>query len=195
MLSKWAHLGHELGECWVNDSNNITYINIPKNASSFIKACLMGSKNSWVFSHSFVDSNELLIALRDPIDRWLSGMAQYQFNSQEYAISDEDIFANVTFDDHTELQTYFLQNIDLSKATFLRVDENLRATIKKWANSRGLRADIDSVHTYNSSAEDHRADIKFKYTKILENSPAFLLKLKEHFAEDYRLISKVKFYD
>ena len=192
-MDKWAHLGHHLGECWVDEVNDKTYIHIPKNASSFIKGVLIGSGGFWHHSETLINSNENLIMLRDPIDRWCSGITQYLHNSKQDLSADE-IFDKITFDDHTDLQTYFLQGVDLSHATFMFVDENLRANLANWIYNHGYRTNVDIAIEYNASGEDDRATTKDYYTKLLDQYPEFVLKLQQHFEEDYKLIGKVKFY-
>jgi hypothetical protein len=191
-MDKWAHLGHHLGECWVHNKS-YTYINIPKNASSYVKACLMGSGNSWVYSDHFIETQQNLVVLRDPVDRWCSGMAQSLFNSGKES-PDEIIFNRITFDDHTELQTYFLQDIDLTKTVFFLVDNNLTKNLTDWAKENRNIINTKNISEYNDSRYDDRAKLKQRFLDAVANYPEYMLKLKDHFAEDYKLIESVKFY-
>jgi hypothetical protein len=193
-LGRWSHLGHRLGECWVDEVNDKTYIHIPKNASSFVKGVLIGSGGFWHHSETLINSSENIIVLRDPIDRWVSGITQYLHNSNQIDMPAELIFDKVTFDDHTDLQTYFLQGADLTKSTFMFVDDNLRANLANWIYDHGYRTNVDIAIEYNASSEDDRATTKDYYTKLLDQNPEFVLKLQQHFEEDYKLIGKVKFY-
>ena len=193
-LGRWAHLGHRLGECWVDEVHNKTYVHIPKNASSFIKGVLIGSGGFWHHSETLINSNENLIMLRDPIDRWCSGIAQYLYNSNQVDMPVELVFDKITFDDHTDLQTYFLQNVDLTSATFMIVNDDLRANINDWIIGNGYRTNVDIAIAYNASSEDDRATTKNYYAKLLDQNPEFVLKLQQHFEADYELINRVKFY-
>lgn len=192
-LGRWAHLGHRLGECWVDEVNNKTYVHIPKNASSFVKGILIGSGGFWHHSETLVNSDETLIMLRDPIDRWCSGITQYLYNSKQ-DLSVDEIFDRITFDDHTELQTYFLQGVDLTKSTFILVDTSLRANLANWIYENGYRTNVDTAIEYNASNDDDRHITKEYYVNLLEQNPDFVLKLQQHFEEDYKLIGGVKFY-
>ena len=193
MLDKWAHLGHKLGECWVDLANNITYVHVPKNASSFIKGCLISSKK-WQHCEALVDSNRYLIALRDPIERWCSGMAQYQINSQQLELDVIDVFNQITFDDHTEQQIYFLQDIDLNKAIFVMINDTFNETISHWFSENGYVVNVDTMPKFNQSS-DIKLELKQKYQQLVDSNPDLVLQLKNHFAADYELINKVKFYD
>ena len=193
-LGRWVHLGHRLGECWHDDTRDISYIHIPKNASSFIKACLIGAGGYWRHSETLVNSKENLIILRDPIDRWCTGIAQYLYNSNQPNMLEELIFDTITFDDHTDLQTYFLQGVNLDAGTFILLDCNLKSTFTNWIKEHGYCTDISIVNNYNSSRDDAREQIKLKYVKLLAETPSLMLKLKKHFEKDYELINRVKFY-
>ena len=193
-VGRWAQLGHSLGECWVDEVNDKTYIHIPKNASSFVKGVLIGSGGFWHHSETLINSNENLIILRDPIDRWLSGITQYLHNSKQIDMPMELVFDKITFDDHTDLQTYFLQGVDLTSATYMMVDDLLRANLNDWVIGNGYRTNVDIAIQYNASKDDERITTKDYYANLLEQLPDLVLKLKEHFAEDYKLINSVQDY-
>ena len=193
-LGRWAQLGHRLGECWVDEVNNISYIHVPKNASSFVKGILIGCGGFWHHSETLVNSTENLVMLRDPIDRWCSGITQYLYNSKQDLSADE-IFDKITFDDHTDLQTYFLQGVDLDKTTFMLVNDNLKANLNNWIYNRAYRTNVDIAIEYNASGDDNRRTTKEYYVKLLEQNPDLVLKLQQHFEADYKLISSVKFYE
>ena len=193
MLDKWAHLGHKLGECWVDPTNNITYVHVPKNASSFIKGCLISSKK-WQHSDTLINSSRYLVALRDPIERWCSGMAQYQVNSQQLELDVAIVFNQITFDDHTEQQIYFLQDIDLNKVTFVMINNTFNETISRWFGENEYIVKVNTMPKFNQSS-DIKLELKQKYRQLVDSNPDYMLQLKKHFAADYELINKVKFYD
>ena len=123
MINKWASMGHNIGECYYGVSHNYTYVHIPKNASSYIKSCLLQT-NDWLYSEKFIANDQYLVVLRDPIERWTSAIAQILMAEDNHMSFDE--LANViTTDDHTETQIYFLQTVDLSKTVFFMVNSNL----------------------------------------------------------------------
>lgn len=190
MDNKWAHLGHALGECWNDPNKSITFIHIPKNASSFLKECLIGT-GQFRQTQSLVQANSYLIALRDPIDRWISGISQFLSSESNQHFTLLELTNTITFDDHTELQTYFLQGIDLDKATFLRVDQNLRKNIQKWLkeNSYPTRY-IGNVPMHNQGDEK----IKNRISDMIDGNSQIKLKLVKHYDKDYKLINKVRFY-
>lgn len=193
-LGKWAHLGHRLGECWRDDSRDLTYVHVPKNASSFVKGVLIGARGHWHHSETLVNGQENLVILRDPIDRWCSGIVQYQHNTG-INLHLQETFETVTFDDHTELQTYFLQGVDLDRTTFMMIDSGFRDRLQRWMDAHGYVRDVGMALQYNASSDDHRGERKDYYTRLVSTCSGLAYRLQEHFADDYKLIESVKFYD
>ena len=193
-MDKWAHMGHTLGECYFDPIQDLTYIHIPKNASSFAKRITV----NFEYSRSFRTANNYLILLRDPIDRWLSSMAQIIQSDPITDWTDEYIFEHITFNDHTEKQTYFLEYLnlekDLNKCIFFKVDGNLSDRFIRWANV--LYPSITLYESKLNTSQDvkGRMEIVKNLQTTIDNNPDLMLKLKKHFADDYELINRVKFY-
>ena len=188
-MDRWSHLGHHLGECWNDKDKSITFVHIPKNASSFVKVCLL-STEKFTHSNSLITAERYLIALRDPIERWISGIAQFMNDKNNQHATLHDLLDRITIDDHTELQTYFLQEIDLDRCSFLRVDRNLRTNIKQWAIDNGYQIDVDAVPDINKGSQL----AKDRFAAMVDGNSQIKLKLAEHYANDYELINRVKFY-
>ena len=150
----------------------------------------MGSKSNWVYHDHLIKANRYLVALRDPIERWVSGMAEYEFNSKQTNID----YQQIILDDHTETQDYFIQDIVIDKTDFIMVNENLRKNLKRWFNEFGYIIDIDNITQYNASLNTEKQQLKNKYQAIVDSSPDFVLKLKQYYANDYKLINSVKYY-
>lgn len=193
MYGKWAHLGHRLGECWVDETNRLTYVHVPKNASSFVKGCLIGCYGMWKHNETFVPAKEYLIVLREPIERWVSGIAEYCFNSGNM-MTLEQALEQITFDDHTEQQVYFIKDVDLIRSTFLRVDDQLRDNLERWLKQFNYRTNIQIALEYNTS-DGAKRDLINKFTEEINNNPAYRARLEEYFADDYKLYNSVTFYD
>ena len=120
----------------------------------------------------------------------MSGMAEYEFNSKQTNID----YQQIILDDHTETQDYFIQDIVIDKTDFIMVNENLRKNLKRWFNEFGYIIDIDNITQYNASLNTEKQQLKNKYQAIVDSSPDFVLKLKQYYANDYKLINSVKYY-
>lgn len=193
-MDKWAPLGHTLGECWYN--GRITYIHIPKNASSFVKGCLIN--NGWQHSNTFVESEKYIVVLRDPLDRWLSGMAQFQVNSNQLDLDVHTIFNTVTFDDHTETQYYFLKHIQtaptVENTTFLKFGPDLRKNLNKFMLANGYAKGVEGIPNINAR-DSVKQELMNRLQQFMDIHPEFKTCIREHFAVDYNLYEYVKFYD
>ena len=170
----------------IDGISKLIYVHIPKNASSYIKSCLLQT-NDWLYSEKFIANDQYLVVLRDPIERWTSAIAQILMAEDNHMSFDE--LANViTTDDHTETQIYFLQNVDLSKTVFFMVNSNLSKNLQDWLDC--MDYDINISNLINQGNQNSKKYVKEK----IDNNPDLVLKLKQHFAEDYALINRVKFY-
>jgi len=191
MISKWDHLGHSLGECWLDHTKTTSYVHIPKNASSYVKGCLTESGKwsyrAWVPPSTVIE--KYVIILRDPIVRWISGYAQYCKNCKSVNLDINQVTDQVTFDDHTEKQTYFLDGVDLDKAIFFRADGTLRDTFSKWFAESGYGSSPVTMARINDSHLDYRHDIKKLLEKMLTSD--HYDKLTAFFQDDYNLIKSI----
>ena len=188
-MDKWAPLGHTLGECWNDQDKSITFIHIPKNASSFVKGCLISS-NRFTHSNNLITADKYLVTLRDPIERWVSGITQLMSVPNNQHLTLQDLVSTVTFDDHTELQTYFLEGIDLDRCSFIRVDRNLRTNIKQWLDENGYQINVNDISNLNEGNQL----LKDRFAAMVDGNSQIKLKLVTHYEQDYALINRVKFY-
>jgi len=204
----WEPKGHTFGTCMSREDIDLMYVNIPKNASSWTKPNLLD--HHWEFYNYHYDHmyhKHAMVVLRDPIERWLSGICEYftqyhrnidvaQFNSAFYDLIKEQI----TFDDHSEKQVYFIEGLNPEKTTFFWCDTDYRLYFSQFLRNQGVpNAEKYANYDYQHTTEDRRdGDTKrstFKkiFQPLLDDS-AFVDRLKQHYAKDYELISKVTFW-
>ena len=116
----WKHKGHNsFGLGMKNPTNDLFYKQIPKNASSMIRKVLhtMNWQYELFDEHIIADGFKTIVVLRDPFERWISGITEYltlYFPNKKDLNDDllEFICSHVTFDDHTEKQIYFVNNLN-----------------------------------------------------------------------------------
>jgi len=124
---RWRHKGHPLGQCIVSPTGEHAMVCVPKNSSSYWKTWLVDHMG-WALHTTSQRIGEAvhIIPLRDPVDRWLTGVSEYFV---QYFDSYRDEFVNtngfdrlvedrVVFDDHTECQSYFIAPFSLPDAVF-----------------------------------------------------------------------------
>ena len=176
------------------------YVYIPKNASSWTKPNLLDW--GWEFFNYRTDglNKHALVVLRDPVDRWLSGIAEYltlyhPTMQVPFKETEELIFDRITFDDHTECQVKFIQGLDTDNCTFMWCDEFYRNNFSRFVTEY-MGSNKYYNYNYQHVSEDSASRKRFKaiFKRILDNEPKYLTRIKHHFADDYKLIEQVQFY-
>ena len=197
----WTHKGHEFGLCLTNPNKSLYYINIPKNASTFIKHEF--ERLGWEYSnyYDYNSSKKIIVVLRDPVDRWISGITEYlklyypNLNTLSCDFMDH-IFTQITLDDHTEKQIYFINGVDLDKCIFLKVNYNLGHNLNKVLSELDINNNFDSISKeYVSDISEKHLKFKKQILKYIDDRPEVILNIKKHFAADYNLINQIKFYE
>jgi hypothetical protein len=206
------------------DARPYVYVNIPKNASSWLKTQIDGVLFNYINQHVAADAT-YIVALRDPVERWLAGAAQsFVGCSPENEwfflnLGFNAIFDHVVFDEHTAPQSTFLSKIDFKKVVWFKCSSNLETNWNHWAKDKIVPA---VMHTgrwdnpdnpYNISSKGlvpeqfpSRKDntttvsgwsqrkIHTMLRKHLTACPDHLEQLKWYYRECYELIDSVKFY-
>ena len=182
--------------------DNLVYIPIPKNSSSYIGQLLL--KNGWGignFLTTDLTNKQLIILLRDPIDRWISGMAEYLCLSllKNGRTSDDIvknwnniiqdlIFDRVIFDDHTEKQVYFIQSIPIKNCVFFNSAKQPEQAVKQYLTTHDIDLNIDMVIDRNQTQGNKYKEplVNFLRDQLAQN-PSLTNKLMNTYREDYTL--------
>jgi hypothetical protein len=212
----WNNKGHRFGEGLISPDKRFFCLKIPKNASSFLVKNLI--EEGW--SHSNIrdyPTADLLIILRDPVQRWTSGMVEYlflyhesvlghlsnSFDYEYYPLLGEQLglsllFERMTFDDHTERQCAFLQNVDLSKAHWFYFNDDLKDNLSGFLTSQGIDTKLNQAEKTNHTNSDNQVSL---LKRKLKEFMTFALRdpFKKYNVEqwmwcDTKLIQSVKFY-
>lgn len=199
----YKNKGHVFGECMSHHDTDLMYVYIPKNASSWTKPNFKDW--GWQFYNYHFDnlySKHAIIVLRDPIERWLSGIAEYMslyhsnVDTAHFSKSFFDIiFDRIAFDDHTEKQSLFINGLSLDNCTFFWCDKNYRENFSKFLNNHSMinrYFNYDYQHVTSNSPE--RQKFKIIFQKAIEQNSKYQNNLKEYFVQDYKLIESIKFY-
>lgn len=189
--------GHVFGECMTKPDIDLMYINIPKNASSWTKPNLKDW--GWEFYNYHTDklNKHALVVLRDPVERWLSGIAEYMtlyHPNVDPTAWFELIFDRIAFDDHTESQVLFLQGIKYTNCTFFLCDENFKSNFSDYLNKHDMPNSYDRYENQHVTANSpERTRFKDIFTEALQNSK-YKQKVEWYFEKDYKLLRSVQFY-
>jgi hypothetical protein len=186
------------GNCYSSPDQSQVYINIPKNASTWTLAFLQSI--DWQPNNICVgDSEQIIVALRDPVDRWASGIAEYFYRYHPALTIDvinphmiDLIFEQVEFDHHTQPQIELLSGVDTDRTTFFAVDRKYSNNIAAYLNRS-----VDSVGSLpvNSVAENiEKHKLKQFFVELL-TKPQYLSRITSYYQNDFDLIKLISFYE
>lgn len=202
MLNRLDHKGHTFGACMTTLDENLMYVQIPKNASSWTKPNLKDL--NWTDFNYHYDNfykKHAMVVLRDPVDRWLSGICEYftlyhnDINVDEFNQSFYDLIMDqVALDDHTERQYLFIEGLSYKNITFFLCDNNYRIDFSNFLKHQGFDNKYNRYEYQHTTAG---SDIRSKFKKIFEtllSESKYLDKVKNFYQKDYELINSVQFY-
>jgi hypothetical protein len=209
----WEHKGHVYGFCMmpnplatyspvITQNDKMLYVNIPKNASTWVKRRL--ESLDWTYGNyierGFFD-NTFLVVLREPIDRWISGIAEYfvQYHPRIRVFTNDMldiIFDRIALDDHTERQCYFLNDLPVDRAVFFDCTDKLKYNFSDYFTQLRIVNDFDT-HEPDYATDVHSPQHYYKslFADYVYNNPKYLEKLKNYFWPDFQLIEQVNFYE
>jgi hypothetical protein len=197
--------GFTPGGIFVKD--NLVYIPIPKNSSSYVGQLLL--KNNWNISNFLttdLTNKQIIILLRDPVDRWISGMAQYLCSSLlgRHCRTSDDIIKNwnsivqdlvfdrIIFDDHTEKQVYFIQSVPKENCVFFDSAKQPDQAIKQYLATQDVDLNINIDCDRNKTQGNSYKEILVSFLRHqLAQNPSLTNKLMNTYREDYILWNEI----
>lgn len=207
---------HEYGSCKLlyDDINHRSwvFVNIPKCASSWMKNVFKQGKRFNYLTRNWeelppnpalqlgpVAPRKFVVALRDPIERWIVGASQTDLPYAE-KLDWKSVIEQTILDNHTEPQISFLNGIDTDNVIWLKVDKNLTQCIYKLQATIGyLRIpsfDDDHENSFQVTAKKDSRITKFQIEarKQIESNLEYKTRLLEVYDRDIELYNSVKFY-
>ena len=227
---------HPYGDSRVcyNKFNNTAYIYIaiPKCASCYMKQIFgTGTRYNWLdntydipgpekFEQQVNQAEKRMVAVvRDPIDRWISGVTQALGNQQAKDIDWEEILSQIVFDNHTEPQVSYLNKVNIDKTVWFYCNHStvelkskqrrniippLQANVQHWISwqPQSWRSNAKPVFnqkpvSWINSVEDKHSEAQKIYTdakEFIASNNSAKQKLKDYYKLDYDLINSIKFY-
>ena len=192
---------HKLNSNLTNVKFQHQYLHIPVCASCWGKTVFgaTGFKTNNTLNQNYTT----VIFLRDPIDRWLSGISTwltYRLPQHTSLLSVRDnsalldvLFDTVRQDDHTERQLFFLQNVDINRAKFFFINDTFNESVNKYF-VQNFSTDISNYPKENqTSLEGGKLIPKQYFRSVLESNTRYLDRVLQFFENDYQFLQKVSF--
>lgn len=221
MISSLVHRGFGHGSGMLSPDGQVFIINIPKNASSFVHDWAIYHGWRAVMCQNLQGVAEMIVLLRDPIERWVSGIAQY-INTYILGVQGPNgpVFPDepVTVHDYVmDANRFIEQYTDATER--LIVDNAARFDDHVWPQSeivqdilpgsrrRYFRVDhtldqaladglgwqpVQHLMDHNSgSSNQNTRQLQEFFRQRLQIRPELLIRLRRHYQQDYRLIDQV----
>lgn len=195
----------------VHAVNSYMVICIPKNASTWLQ------KNLGTAVPSTKPSNiNKVCVLRDPIERWASGVAEYIsstpgsernerlvlkfFRNARETVLSNGVKAKVGFngaeglDVHTKPQNRFVSKAG-DRTTWFYLDEQFTENFFTWASAKKITIPYKHEKKINVTEKNTiKSDLAKHYLKLVSQDDFLQSKVKYFYQEDYDLIERVEFY-
>ena len=199
--------GYYPGGGMISPDRDIFYLNIPKNASTYLTNVL--KQNNWLHWNILENPSTIkttIAFIRDPVDRWISGFATYAalhlfgygYGSDHFIkdyndLSKKIIFDQIIFDDHTGLQIEYINQILNHNPVFFRYNENLIPQIVSFV---GYDLNTTDILDYNKSESNFDTNQISKFIQNqLKDNPDLKARVIKSYKQDYDFINSIEFYN
>jgi hypothetical protein len=154
---------HELGKCWSSPQGDTRYLPILKCAHSSLEEWCV--EQGWHKTNYITDpapkNARYFIVLRDPLDRWCSGIDMYLISQNLAWQSISDAMWNLmlnqlVFDAHTIPQNSVMWNLPLNQITAFDMHAQLQTQLGSWLQQRGHTLTIKTSLKHNQWSEHPR---------------------------------------
>jgi len=199
--------GHPFGWGLISPNRNYRYVAIAKNASSSISNLLFNNKWDSI-EGGFNDDVTNIVVVRNPLERWISGMTEYLVGKNSSLgeitrnlpnifthinfLNDEFIIKIITdqiyFDGHTLPQTWYLEGINVKRTKFFYMDDEFKEKICDFLKVN------KSLKNINESKRDKlKNNVKEILQDIVSKNINLTEEIDKHYYCDHKLIDSVKF--
>jgi hypothetical protein len=201
---------YQFGRCLADQDWRLAYVPIEKNVTRVIRSMItpMGFKESDFLSSAKTPATSLIV-LRDPVQRWISGLVEYllrvyldwintQNNMTRQNITTQKALEQIVFDLHTCPQHRFLEGLT-GPRQYIWFDQDqkpeLITSLAKYFNEQGVSNEWtpDKFLPANELVSQQKRELTQLYQGILKQ-PDMLQRIKNFYSKDYELIDSIKFY-
>jgi len=183
---------------------NLIYVPILKNAHTwgekFFSHNLSCNENVYISKDNakLYKDKKFAVILRDPVDRWISALAQYlvEFDNNVELLDDPLIKKLITdglvFDRHAVPQRYDLIGLDENRTVFFMCDDNLEKNVNLLSLAF-FKKPTESVGELNRYTDNLNKQLLYtKIKNMVFQDPVLLEKIKQYYVMDYTIIAQAK---
>jgi len=200
-------------------NRSFVFVPIPKNASSWTKNVFKDALHFNYVTNGLQDrlpdhinpsailtsKREYVVVLRDPVDRWVTGIAQMLGSSE---IKNFKSFAKlvdnpIVENNHVEPQCSFLNNLEVKHTTFFDTNNNYTKKLFMWAEEMNIKhllsvPDVlgDSENSFNLSNKKSKEWCNFinDLKLFLQENKECYDKVRTAYHQDIHLRESINFY-
>lgn len=194
--------GHRLHENLACYNIKHSYLHIPVNSSSWGKKTFSAYDFTQTIN-SIPQDHTIVVFLRDPIDRWLSGLATWlTARLPEHTSLDQvrgnqawldAVFQIVHVDEHTTGQLYFLQGLDQDKMKFFMVNPYLSQSVCDYLNDLTGKDMKPMAYENQTTLAGGKLIPKQYFQQVLESDPKYLERVKYCFRSEYKFMKTLTY--
>lgn len=195
-------------EAYSIDKSNYCYLPIKKNATNwgldFFNTVSKTTKlEEFIIHRHLYYDKKFIIFLRDPLERWYSGIAQWyaerkvSHNFKLDPLTIELLCQAVKIDVHTERQTMYFYFLEYDDCVFFNLDDtNFVNNLTKFLEIKAgfPKLNVSIPKKYTSDELENKKSIIRQLKKALKDNPKYLEQVKRFYQEDYNFMANCKFY-
>ena len=193
-----------------NETLNAYYIPILKNAHTwgveFFQENYNFKKLDELTLFNAPSDTSIIVFLRDPIERWYSGIAQYFYmnmgldTNKDYILEDNMIklvFSAVSLDGHTDLQVNSVLGLNTNNCVFFNIDDKKHFDFKfrNFLAHRKIGFVKKNIPPNNTSESNlFKKSIIDQLKFAAEKDPSLLWSVRRHYEQDLQFFGFLKHY-
>jgi hypothetical protein len=201
------------------------FVPIPKSASSYVKACFKKARQFhfelnrfYHFESNTVDQDlpynldvdkvlgfekNYVVVLRDPVSRWIAGLAQILPQADLRDISLQQLVENPRqfVDNHLEPQISFLHGMPFDSVTWFYLDRYLTENLRDWTDKNHLQylmqfpdtaKDYENSFQISDKKSSQYRDFVDRMKQYVQSDQNYHNKILSCYQDDTDLIAKIK---
>lgn len=183
---------------------NIAYVCILKNAHSWASRLFIDNLGAKPISAP-PDDAKVVVILRHPVSRWISGFSQFmtEYDQSYLSLLDDPRFRQIIFDvvrwdDHTARQIDAISSLNIKNCLFFKCNIDLEKSLINFISSvKSINTgDVINNNLYNRSDDGSIRPIVYsKLQRSINSNSSFKKRILDYYDFDMKLIAHINYND